>query len=257
MSDTSNYSNISEISGTKKQSAVHGYIMTILAGIFLVLAVNFQAAVSFLTAGASDSLEASGSATSMEKADISKIRMEISRNLADSQQAALKEVSQKSERLNSFIATLNGVKLLGSTPSMSNDIIMVGTKKAVNYSAQQSLMIYVTDFSQHQAILKKAAELEISSISPVYFGLTAEKIGAIDEKLLAASLNDALENGKKMARDMGGKLGSAASIDEKGRAGLPGGYLFTDESGASFSDVLKSEDIKMTKTVSVVYKVHH
>jgi uncharacterized protein YggE len=242
VSELTSLSEISETTWSRNHSVVHHYVIALIAGFFLVLAVNFSEVVG-LWKQEGITIEVDGGVSSTEKADISRIRVTVARELADSQQAALREISQKAQGLKAFVEGLKGTRVVGSTPVMENSVVMIGSKKAVNYRAEQNFTVYISDFSQHDAILRKAAELEISSTSSVEFGFSQAKVSAVREALLAESLRDALAKATVKAKDSHAKLGSP-SMFQIDRSSLENqASSRSDESGAYFPEDATSENI--------------
>lgn len=185
------------------------YGLAVLAGLFLVLTVNFWGILERVFPRKDETtIHVRGEATSTEDSDLATIYFEISRDLAESQQSALKEVSTKYERFQAFVKSSGAGTIKGSTPTMSSDVVMIGSKKAFQYKATQEFTLQVSDLSKVNEILRKAAEFEISYVGSLQFGLSDEKKAATKQKLFEPALADALEKAKVQAKESGLKLKS-------------------------------------------------
>lgn len=188
------------------------YGLAVLAGLFLVLTVNFGGIFYRIFPEKEETIiSVDGFAESTEDNDSAYIMMEISRGFADSQQAALKEVSSKFERFEAFIKSSGAGMITGSgTPSMSSDVVMIGSKKAIEYKASIGFGLKISDLTKINEILRKAAEIEVTSVGDLKFSLTDKKRKEISQKLFEPALADGLERAKAEAKRRGLKLKSNA-----------------------------------------------
>jgi len=192
------------------------YGLAVLAGVFLVLTVHFWGILKIVFPSKEETtIDVRGEATSTEDSDLATIYFEISRDLAESQQSALKEVSDKYERFESFVKSSGAGTIKGLTPTMSSDVVMIGSKKAIQYKARQEFTLLVSDLSKVNEILRKAAEFEISYVGSLKFGLSDEKKAATKQKLFEPALADALEKAKVHAKESGLKLKSNSPMFAK------------------------------------------
>jgi uncharacterized protein YggE len=186
------------------------YGLAVLAGLFLVLTVNFGAIFERMFPEKAETIiSVDGFAESTEDNDSAYMMMEISRGFADSQQAALKEVSSKFERFEAFIKASGAGTITGSgTPSMSSDVVMIGSKKAIEYRALIMFTLKISDLTKINEILRKAAEIEVTNAKDLRFSLTDKKRKEISQKLFEPALADGLERAKAEAKRRGLKLKS-------------------------------------------------
>lgn len=186
------------------------YGLAALAGLFLVLTVNFGAIFERMFPEKTESIiSVDGYAESIEDNDSAHMMMEISRGFADSQQAALKEVSSKFERFEAFIKASGAGTITGSgTPTMSSDVVMIGSKKAIEYRALIMFTLKISDLTKINEIIRKAAEIEVTNVKDLRFSLTDKKRKEISQKLFEPALADGLERAKAEAKRTGLKLKS-------------------------------------------------
>lgn len=186
------------------------YGLAVLAGFFLVLTVNFSAIFERMFPEKEETIiSVDGFAESIEDNDAAYMIMEISRGFADSQQAALKEVSSKFERFEAFIKASGAGTITGSgTPTMSSDVVMIGSKKAIEYRALIMFTLKISDLTKINEIIRKAAEIEVTNSKDLRFSLTDKKRKEISQKLFEPALADGLERAKAEAKRRGLKLKS-------------------------------------------------
>lgn len=132
-----------------------------------------------------------------------------------------------------------------------------GSQKLIGYEVRQSIMVKIRNIADAGKILGNIGETGVSDISGLNF--TVDDYDAKVREARKSAIDDAKEQAKQLAKDLGVKLDDIVSFNESGNYPMPM-YAVKDMAmgmgGASESSPqLPVGESKITSNVTIVYEI--
>ncbi|MFO0718673.1 MAG: SIMPL domain-containing protein [Candidatus Paceibacterota bacterium] len=132
-----------------------------------------------------------------------------------------------------------------------------GTQKLIGYEVRQSIMVKIRNIADAGKILGNIGETGVSDISGLNF--TVDDQDAKVREARKSAIDDAKEQAKQLAKDLGVRLGDIVSFNESGNYPMPM-YAVKDMAmgmggSAESAPQLPAGESKITSNVTIVYEI--
>ncbi len=132
-----------------------------------------------------------------------------------------------------------------------------GSQKLIGYEVRQSILVKIRKIEDAGKVLGVVGETGVSDISGLNFEVDEQDVKVREARKLA--IDDAKEQAKQLAKDLGVKLGSIASFNESGNYPMPMMYKTDMALGmggsAESSPQLPVGENKITSNVTITYEI--